>query len=74
MKRHLPIILSLFLLTGCAGFGGFETKSQSGVADKATGDALTAAEFTSVKNTADTADALATVNETKLAGIEALIT
>jgi hypothetical protein len=43
--------------------------AQSGVPDKVTGSPLTAAEFTAVKNTADTADALATVNETAITTI-----
>jgi len=69
MNKIIPILLGLLLMTGCAGTG-FKTKAQSGVADKTTGDSLTGTEFTAVKNTADTADALATVNESAISGIK----
>jgi len=72
MRRLAIVMMALFLTTGCAGYKLFDTGAQSGVADKSTGDSLTASEFDAVNTTANTADALATVNETAISTITAL--
>jgi hypothetical protein len=77
MKNWVVLIAVGLMLSGCAGtmdtYKEDRAEAQSGVADKADGDSLSAAEFTAVKNTADTADALATENEGYFTTLHALI-
>ena len=77
MKNWVVLIAVGLMLFGCAGtmdtYKEDRAEAQSGVADKADGDSLSAAEFTAVKNTADTADALATENEGYFTTLHALI-
>ena len=68
--KKLFAICTLFLFVGCATFDTEGQKAQTGLSDFATGDTVTAAKMNAIKNTADTADALATVNETAISGIK----
>ena len=70
MTKRLFLVIAFVFLAGCAKTQFEAPDAQSGVSDKTTGDRLTAAEFTAVKNTADTADALATVNESAISTLE----
>jgi hypothetical protein len=77
MKNWVVLIAVGLMLSGCAGtmdrYKEDRAEAQSGVADKADGDSLSAFEFTAVKRTADTADALATENEGYFTTLHALI-
>ena len=72
MKKLLSI-LTILLLAGCATFDTERQGAQTGLSDFVSGDTVTPAKMNAIKNTADTADALASVNEGHFTTLHALV-